>query len=248
MAAWPTSPWDSLNGGHWSLDQGPGFNLSERVCLIQFRLEATRWMTENRSWGGGGAEQDAQWRRHQSPLENPLPVLCPWFSMRIVPATSQWWGDLGYAHLDRRQIAEKGCNAVAARLGDKAIEGVLWCSFVQGEEQCSTMELGWSSLTWWGSSGGSASTWRQRWQGKGGGSVLLADKMIAGGVYIGETPSVLRKDSMTEFICNPFLQSSIFIRIRWKGISLGFGFDPPPIQWLPLPRRLGGGSTHWVSL
>jgi hypothetical protein len=33
-------------------------------------------------------------------------------------------------------------------------------------------------------------------------------------VYIGETPSLLRKDSSTEFIYNLFLQSLIFIRIR----------------------------------
>jgi hypothetical protein len=34
------------------------------------------------------------------------------------------------------------------------------------------------------------------------------------GVYIGETPGVLCKVSSTEFIYNPFLESSIFIRIR----------------------------------
>jgi hypothetical protein len=54
----------------------------------------------------------------------------------------------------------------------------------------------------------------------------LVDKMIAGEVNRGETPGVLHKDSSIEFIYNPFLQSSIFIRIRRKGVSPGFGFDP----------------------
>jgi hypothetical protein len=47
----------------------------------------------------------------------------------------------------------------------------------------------------------------------GGNSVLLADKMITGGVYIGETSNVLCKDFLIEFIYSLFLQSSIFIRI-----------------------------------
>jgi hypothetical protein len=36
---------------------------------------------------------------------------------------SQWRGNLGYAHLDRRQMAEKGRNAVVPQLGDNAVEG-----------------------------------------------------------------------------------------------------------------------------
>jgi hypothetical protein len=134
------------------------------------------------------------------------------FLMKIGPTTLQWRGDLSYVDLDRGQMAEKGSNVVVPRLGDNAIKGVLRCSSGQGDKRCSTRVLGQSSLTWWWSSGSSASTsWRQR-QGKGGGLVLFVDKMIVGGSIWGKTSGVLRKDSSTKFIYNPFLPSLIFIR------------------------------------